>query len=80
MDALLMAENNPTLPYRTTTEYAHMCGHDGHTVILLGAGEVLIKQREKIPKGKTVRLLFQPAEEMGGGAVKMIEDGVLEGV
>ena len=37
MDALKMPENNPTLPYRTTTSYAHMCGHDGHTVMLLGA-------------------------------------------
>jgi len=37
MDGLPMAENNPTLPYRTQTAAAHMCGHDGHMATLLSA-------------------------------------------
>jgi hippurate hydrolase len=58
MDALPIPENNPTLPYRTVTKAAHMCGHDGHMATLLSAAEVMIKHRDKIPKGKKVRLLF----------------------
>ena len=58
MDALPIPENNPTLPYRTVTKAAHMCGHDGHMATLLSAAEVMIKHRNKIPKGKKVRLLF----------------------
>ena len=37
MDALPIPENNPTLPYKTTTDCAHMCGHDGHMATLLSA-------------------------------------------
>ena len=80
MDALPIPENNPTLPYKTTTPFAHMCGHDGHMATLLGAAEVMIKNRHKIPKDKRVRLLFQPAEEGPGGALPMIKEGCLEGV
>ncbi len=58
MDALPIPENNPTLPYKTTTNCAHMCGHDGHMATLLAAAEVLIKNRNKIPKDRKVRLLF----------------------
>lgn len=58
MDALPIPENNPTLPYQTTTNSAHMCGHDGHMATLLAAAEVLIKNRDKIPKGRKARLLF----------------------
>ena len=58
IDGLHMKEANEDLPYRSTTEYAHMCGHDGHTSMLLGAAEVLSKNRDKIPSGKTIRLLF----------------------
>ena len=35
IDGLFMAENNPDLPYRSRTQYAHMCGHDGHTAMLI---------------------------------------------
>jgi metal-dependent amidase/aminoacylase/carboxypeptidase family protein len=57
-----------------------MCGHDGHICTLLSAAEVLAKHRDKIPKNKFVRLLFQPAEEGPGGALPMIEEGCLEGI
>ena len=80
MDALPIPENNPTLSYKTQTEAAHMCGHDGHMATLLAATQVLVKHKNKIPKGRTVRLLFQPAEEGPGGALPMIKEGCLEGV
>ena len=41
MDALPIPENNPTLPYKTQTDCAHMCGHDGHMATLLSAAEVI---------------------------------------
>eukprot|EP01134_Creolimax_fragrantissima_P005408 CFRG5408T1 len=53
----------------------HACGHDAHMAMLLVAAKVLSKMRSQI-KG-CVKFLFQPAEEGGGGAVKMIEDGCL---
>ena len=41
MDGLPMKENNQSLPYKTTTNFAHMCGHDGHMAILLSAAQVI---------------------------------------
>ena len=58
MDALPMPEDNPELPYCSKTNAAHMCGHDGHTATLLATAQILAKNRNKIPKDKTIRLLF----------------------
>jgi len=81
MDALPMTEENPQLPYRSQVpKCAHMCGHDGHMATLMGFAKLLGDVRHNLPPNSCVRLLFQPAEEGGFGAVEMIKDGCLEGV
>ena len=70
-DALPMKENNPHLEYESKTGAAHMCGHDGHTTCLLGGAWLIFQNLDRIPKNKTVRAVFQPAEEGWGGAQKM---------
>ncbi|MGL5956652.1 MAG: M20 metallopeptidase family protein [Brevinema sp.] len=54
----------------------HACGHDAHTTILLGVAHILSRYQPPC----NIRVMFQPAEETDGGALPMIEEGVLEGV
>ena len=76
MDALPIEEENE-VDYRSTAPgVMHACGHDAHTAMLLGVARLLQDRREEF--GGTVKLLFQPAEEGPGGALPMIEAGVLE--
>ena len=57
MDAIKMAEDND-LDYKSTTEWAHMNGNDGHMATMLGVCFVLLSQRKNIPNYKCVRILF----------------------
>ncbi len=75
MDALAILEATG-LPHASTAHgVMHACGHDGHTTMLLGAARHLARTRQF---GGTVHLIFQPAEEGRGGALKMIADGLFE--
>lgn len=75
MDGLRINEESE-FEYRSQNSNMHACGHDAHTAILLGTAK-LLKKHEAELNGQ-VKLLFQPAEEGPGGALPMIEDGVLE--
>jgi amidohydrolase len=79
MDALPMNEEN-LVDYKSRIPgKAHMCGHDAHTAILLGAARLLTSHSSGLKAN--VRFIFQPnEEEIPGGATAMIEDGCLEGV
>lgn len=78
MDALPIQEESE-LPFRSQVDGCmHACGHDGHCAALWAAAKWL-KQNERSLPGP-VTLLFQPAEEGGHGARRMIEDGALDGI
>ena len=79
MDALPMKECS-NHEYKTVTNAAHLCGHDGHTTCVLGALSLIQAKLEVIPSNKTVKLFFQPAEENYGGAHQIVKEGGLEGV
>jgi hippurate hydrolase len=75
MDALPMQEFNTFSHASQHTGKMHACGHDGHTAMLLAAAQHLAKHRDF---DGTVYLIFQPAEEGGGGAREMMADGLFE--
>ncbi|WP_332814905.1 M20 aminoacylase family protein [Ramlibacter sp.] len=75
MDALPIQER-PGLPYASGRPgIMHACGHDGHTAMLLAAARYLAEEGRF---DGTLNLIFQPAEEGGGGALRMIEEGLFE--
>lgn len=78
MDALAMDEDPGNPIVSKIAGRMHACGHDGHTSGLLLAGALLNEMKSELHG--TVRLMFQPAEETVGGALPMIEEGILEGV
>ncbi len=73
MDALPMQEFNTFAHASKAPGKMHACGHDGHTAMLLAAAQHLASQRDF---DGTVYLIFQPAEEGGGGARVMMDDGL----
>ena len=75
MDALPLVEHN-RFAHRSVHEgRMHACGHDGHTAMLLAAAQYLAESKHF---DGTLHVIFQPAEEGGGGARVMIEDGLFE--
>ena len=75
MDALPITEANEFAHASTHAGVMHACGHDGHTAMLLAAARHLA---ERGGFDGTLTLIFQPAEEGGGGALRMMEDGLFE--
>jgi amidohydrolase len=75
MDALPVTELNAFAHASAHVGRMHACGHDGHTAMLLAAARHLARHRDF---DGTVYLVFQPAEEGGGGAREMIKDGLFE--
>ena len=75
MDALPLQEFNTFAHASRHQGKMHACGHDGHTAMLLAAAQHLAKHRNF---DGTVYLIFQPAEEGGGGAREMIKDGLFK--
>ncbi|MGI6756269.1 MAG: M20 metallopeptidase family protein [Atopobiaceae bacterium] len=78
MDALPVQEETGLTFASKEPGKMHACGHDVHTACLLGLASLLIKHKDEL--NGTVKLLFQPAEELGTGSLNLIDDGVLDGV
>lgn len=76
MDALPIEETADVEYKSLVPGKMHACGHDGHTAGLLGAAMILNDLREELHGN--VKLMFQPAEETDGGALPMIEEGLLQ--
>jgi len=78
MDALPIQEETG-LPFASEIEgRMHACGHDGHTGMLVGAAHALSRMQDRL--SGTVKFVFQPAEEGGGGGKVMVDEGVVEDV
>ena len=78
IDALSIREKTD-LPFKSVNEgFMHACGHDTHNAMLLGAVKVIKQMRDEF--AGTVRFVFQPAEEIGRGAMAMFEQGCMDGV
>ena len=75
IDALPMSEHNHFAHASRHAGRMHACGHDGHTAMLLAAAKHLANHRDF---DGTIYLVFQPAEEGGGGAREMMKDGLFE--
>lgn len=79
MDALPLVEEGDKSYISLNAGATHACGHDGHMAIVMAAAKILSAHMKEIP-GRVV-FLFQPAEELPpGGAIRMVEDGALDGV
>lgn len=78
IDALPVHEQTGVSYASQNTGVMHACGHDCHMAMMLGAMRILLSLRESL-RGE-VRILFQPAEEISIGALRMIEAGALDGV
>ncbi len=76
MDALTIPEQSGAEYASTIAGKMHACGHDGHTAILMGVAKLLSEMKDEIPGN--VKFFFQPAEEGPGGALPMVEAGVME--
>ncbi|WP_300055423.1 M20 aminoacylase family protein [uncultured Roseobacter sp.] len=75
MDGLPITEETGVAYASTHEGRMHACGHDGHTAMLLGAAKYLAETRNFAGR---VALIFQPAEEFGGGGEVMVQEGVME--